>query len=43
MWLFVWSRAEKTNRFPRKEIRFRLHLRRPHKADDWSLVAYHLV
>lgn len=27
------SRAEKTNRFPWKEIMFRLHLRRPHKAD----------
>lgn len=26
-------RAEKTNRFPWKEIMFRLHLRRPHKAD----------
>lgn len=28
------SRAEKTNRFPWKEIMFRLHLRRPHKADQ---------
>lgn len=26
-------RAEKTNRFPWKEIMFRLHPRRPHKAD----------
>ncbi|TNN49280.1 hypothetical protein EYF80_040517 [Liparis tanakae] len=28
------SRAGKTNRFPWKEIMFRLHLRRPHKADQ---------
>lgn len=28
------SRAEKTNRFPWKEIMFGLHLRRPHKADQ---------
>lgn len=28
------SRARKTNRFPWKEIMFRLHLRRPHKADQ---------
>lgn len=28
------SGAEKTNRFPWKEIMFRLHLRRPHKADQ---------
>lgn len=31
------SRAEKTNRFPWKEIMFRLHLRRPHKADQSSV------
>lgn len=28
------SGAEKTNRFPWKEIMFGLHLRRPHKADQ---------